>query len=206
MNLDRKISDIIFENSLTRYSGGDNENADCISLVFNDFQIQALNKMIQGVVDYIENKQIDLNFKKLTEDAIEPSYAHEGEDACFDIYTSEQVTIMPHRTVPVKTGIAFEIPKGYKLSIKNRSGITIKGLGGTYHDYARVMLGTVDQGYRNEVMIMVYNQEDYPITVSKHTKLAQVELEKVAIANLKKVEEFKTETLRGLNGFGSTGK
>lgn len=199
---DRKISDIVHESSIVKYVI-DESDERWLSLAFNDLQLQSLTKIINGVVNYVENKHINLNFKKLTEDAIEPSYAHEGEDACFDIYTSEEITIEAKDTKPVKTGIAFEIPQGYKLSIKNRSGITIKGLDG---NYVRVMLGTVDQGYRNEVMIMVYNQEAHAVTIPKHTKLAQVELEKVAIAKLNRVEEFSSETKRGLDGFGSTGK
>lgn len=172
--------------------------------VFNNNQIEILSRITECIFNYCElkNSVIPVNFKKVSNDAITPSYAHGYEDACFDIYTSEEVCIEANKTVPVKTGIAFEIPKGYKLSIKNRSGITIKGLNGKY---VRVMLGTVDEGYRNEVMIMTYNQENHDVIIPKHTKLAQVELEKVVHAELKEVNNFNTETVRGLDGFGSSG-
>ena len=67
-----------------------------------------------------------------------------------------------------------------------------------------VYLGTVDQGYRNEVGIMVKNEEDFPVIIPKGTKLAQMVLEKVQQCTFTEVEEV-SETERGLGGFGSTG-
>lgn len=200
----REVYDIVCNNSIFRYKDI-NDDQEYMHLALTDLQVKVMVDTFYDLFQLTEKKKqlVPLNFKKLTEDAITPAYAHIGEDACFDIYTSEEVTIEANKTVPVKTGIAFEIPKGYKLSIKNRSGITIKGLNG---NYVRVMLGTVDQGYRNEVMVMTYNQENHDVVIPKHTKLAQIELEQVAIAKLCEVKEFESETQRGLNGFGSTGK
>lgn len=188
-------------NSINSYNIGERLATE----TFNEHQIEMLSNALETLFNYYDMKKsiVKLNFKKVVEDAITPSYAHGIEDACFDIHTSEEVVIGANETTPIKTGIAFEIPKGYKLSIKNRSGITIKGLDG---NYVRVMLGTVDQGYRNEVMIMTYNQENHSVTIPKHTKLAQIELEKVVHADLRPVTEFSEDTKRGLNGFGSTDK
>ena len=68
-----------------------------------------------------------------------------------------------------------------------------------------VYLGTVDQGYRNEVGIMVKNEEDFPIIIPKGTKLAQIVLEKIQQCTFTEVEEVNNDTSRGLGGFGSTG-
>ncbi|WP_417921680.1 dUTP diphosphatase, partial [Clostridioides difficile] len=67
-----------------------------------------------------------------------------------------------------------------------------------------VRLGTVDSGYRGEIKIITYNEEDFDILIPKHTKLAQGVFQQVPRAILKVVDEL-TSSERGSNGFGSTG-
>ncbi|MCD2370942.1 deoxyuridine 5'-triphosphate nucleotidohydrolase [Bacillus sp. BS3(2021)] len=92
---------------------------------------------------------MNVNIKRLSPDAKIPQYAH-ASDACFDLVATEDVIIEPGETALVKTGLAFEIPEGYEMQIRPRSGITLK-------TKLRVQLGTVDAGYRGEVGVIVDN-------------------------------------------------
>ncbi|MDI0267830.1 deoxyuridine 5'-triphosphate nucleotidohydrolase [Clostridioides difficile] len=164
---------------------------------------------------------INIKIKKLNPIAIVPSYAKEG-DSGIDLYTLEDTVIPTKSAVAISTGIALEIPYGYEMQVRPRSGISLKGLlftrDVTVYDkvqpkkqmkksfivHPTVRLGTVDSGYRGEIKIITYNEEDFDIVISKHTKLAQGVFQQVPRAILKVVEEL-TSSERGNDGFGSTG-
>ena len=162
---------------------------------------------------------ININVKKLNEDAIIPSYAH-LDDTGFDLYAVEDTFIKSNETAIVKTGLAFELPKGYGVVVRPRSGNTLKGVpncikmvkGDYYGDYylceerikARVQIGTVDEGYRGEIGILTTNYEMDTIKIPKGTKLAQGVIERIPKATFTVVDEFITESSRGSNGYGST--
>lgn len=93
--------------------------------------------------------EMNVNIKRLSPDAQIPAYAH-ATDAGFDLVAAEDVIIEPGDTACVPTGLAFEIPEGYEMQIRPRSGITLK-------TPLRVQLGTVDAGYRGEVGVIVDN-------------------------------------------------
>jgi dUTP pyrophosphatase len=164
---------------------------------------------------------IPVNIKLLSKQATIPTYAHEG-DSGFDIRAVKDVYIAPGSRVKVSTGLAFEIPDGYELQIRPRSGITSKtGL--------RVQLGTIDAGYRGEVSVLVdnidtpsgtkvshnirgetdqtlpyeYHRDGYIIHIGD--RIAQAVLVPVYHAEFSVVDEFTDVTSRGANGFGSTG-
>ncbi|EGT5447385.1 TPA: deoxyuridine 5'-triphosphate nucleotidohydrolase [Clostridioides difficile] len=164
---------------------------------------------------------INVKVKKLNQDAIVPSYAKEG-DSGIDLYTLKDTVIPAKSTVAIPTGIALEIPYGYEMQVRPRSGISLKGLLFTrnvivydkmqpekqirksFIVHPTVRLGTVDSGYRGEIKIITYNEEDFEILIPKHTKLAQGVFQQVPRAILKVVDEL-TSSERGSNGFGSTG-
>ncbi len=165
---------------------------------------------------------INVKIKKLNPVAIIPSYAKEG-DSGIDLYTLEDTTIPARSAVAISTGIALEIPYGYEMQVRPRSGISLNGLEETYaikdketgeifaygktesdKMYPTVRFGTVDSGYRGEIKIITYNEEDFDIVIPKHTKLAQGAFQKVPRAVLKVVDEL-TSSERGDDGFGSTG-
>ncbi len=102
---------------------------------------------------YEGGNEMNVNIKRLSPDAQIPAYAH-ATDAGFDLVASEDVIIEPGETACVPTGLAFEIPKGYEMQIRPRSGITLK-------TPLRVQLGTVDAGYRGEVGVIVDNIAEY---------------------------------------------
>lgn len=172
---------------------------------------------------------INVKIKKLSQDAIVPSYAKEG-DSGIDLYTLEEIIIPAKSAVAIPTGIALEIPYGYEMQVRPRSGISLKGLHGwkklwkiinpasreiekeefVWKEdffimvYPNVRLGTVDSGYRGEIKIITYNEEDFEILIPKHTKLAQGVFQQVPRAILKVVDELNISE-RGNDGFGSTG-
>ncbi|EMM6192121.1 TPA: dUTP diphosphatase [Clostridioides difficile] len=153
---------------------------------------------------------INVKIKKLSPNAIIPIYAKEG-DSGIDLYTLENTVIPARSAVAISTGIALEIPFGYEMQVRPRSGISLNGIEGmfflnakTTRIYPTVRFGTVDSGYRGEIKIITYNEEDFEILIPKHTKLAQGVFQQVPRAILKVVDELSNSE-RGNSGFGSTG-
>lgn len=89
-----------------------------------------------------------------------PKYAKTG-DSGFDLVAAEDTVIWPGETKVVPTGLAFEIPPGYELQVRPRSGMT-------RNTKLRVVLGTVDSGYRGEVGVLVDNTEILKRPICKH--------------------------------------
>lgn len=146
-----------------------------------------------------------MNVKRLNKDAVLPKFAHDT-DSGFDLFTSEDLTLEKNQKGVAKTGLIIEIPRGWGIQIKNKSGITLKGAPTTAGNNADVTIyeGTIDMDYRGELMIMLKNEEQDQITIPKHTKLAQGVLRKVYHCEFVEVDEVN-ETTRGEGGFGSTG-
>ena len=146
-----------------------------------------------------------MNIKKISKDAVTPKFAH-STDSGFDLFTSEELTLEANQKGVAKTGIIFEIPNGWGIQIKNKSGITLKGVPTTSGVNADITVyeGTIDMDYRGELMIMLKNEENHQITIPKHTKLAQGVLRKVYHCEFNEVLEV-SESERGQGGFGSTG-
>jgi dUTP pyrophosphatase len=134
---------------------------------------------------------------KLGEGAILPRYATPGA-AGFDIAANEQVTIEPGETKLVGTGLFFEIPEGYELQVRPRSGVSLK-------TKLRISNspGTVDSDYRGEVKIIIDNRGDTPYTVYFAERIAQGVIQKVEQATFN-VKTDLSETERGEGGFGHT--
>lgn len=105
-----------------------------------------------------EDRTVSFGFKRLTDDAIIPTKAH-PTDSGYDLYANEDVIIEPGDTAIVKTGIAVELPAGYEAQIRPRSGVTAK-------TKLRAQLGTIDNGYRGEIGVIVDNIEIPPFTFS----------------------------------------
>lgn len=139
-----------------------------------------------------------LKFKKLEADVIGiTSPAIEG-DAGYDIYCAAPITIAPHSAGCASTKIAIELPVGYWMEILPKSGLATK------HSIA-VHNGVVDNGYRGEVVILLYNHGDKPYSFAKNDKVAQGVIRKLHDFELTEVKNL-SDTSRGHKGFGSTGK
>ena len=151
---------------------------------------------------------LDVKVKILSPNAVVPKYAH-ATDTGFDLYTSEDLVLDPKCTGIAKTGLAFELPEGWGIMLRNRSGITVNGcpaitLNNSKNVPVTVFIGTLDEDYRGEIGIMVRNDSEQSILIPAGTKLAQGVLEKVYQATFTLVEEL-SNTTRGQGGFGSTG-
>lgn len=142
-----------------------------------------------------------INIKKLDKNAIIPTYTTPGA-AGADLYAllSDALTIKSGETVLVSTGIAMEIPEGFVGLIFARSGLsTKKGLAPANK------VGVIDSDYRGEIKVPLYNQSPISQTVEKGERIAQIIITPFLSADFKQVEELDN-TLRGTNGFGSTGR
>ena len=154
-----------------------------------------------------------LGFKKVHPDAVLPKYAHQG-DAGMDVCAVEDVVLWPFTPTLVKTGLVAEIPDGYELQVRPRSGLALKR-GITVWNSP----GTVDCGYKGEIgVILLWTpkcERDIDDTVRvkenigvvyiyKGERIAQLVLAPVTKAEVVEISEVG-ETERGTGGFGSTG-
>jgi len=144
--------------------------------------------------------KVPVRFRKLVPEAIIPSYAHPG-DAGADLYALEDTWVAPYSTVPVRTGIAVEIPEGWEIQIRPRSGWALKCLGYLLPNSP----GTIDSGYRDEVKVLVRNTSVSALAISRGDRIAQAVLSRVYEIAWIEVEDLE-ESVRGLGGLGSTGR
>lgn len=137
-------------------------------------------------------------YKKVRSGAVSPEYKTSGS-AGFDLACAEKFNIRPGETVAVPTGLAFEVPQGFELQIRPRSGISLK-------TNLLVVLGTVDSDYRGEVAIICKNIGKEILGFDEGSRLAQGVLSPVVQSNLTEVVgKDLSDTERGCGGFGSTG-
>ena len=141
-----------------------------------------------------------LDVKKLREGAILPSHGS-ALSAGYDLYAclDAPVTIPPHETVLVGTGLAVALPEGWFAAIFARSGLAAKqGL------RPANCVGVCDADYRGEYMVPIHNDSDHPRTLEHGERMAQMILLPCQTLTFREVEEL-TDTDRGAGGFGSTG-
>ncbi len=115
-------------------------------------------------------------------------------------FLPECVIIAPGGRSLIPTGLSFEIPSGYEVQVRPRSGLAIKN-GITCLNAP----GTIDADYRGEVKVILYNAGSEPFTVNNGDRIAQVVVAPVTTGYFQKVSELSS-TERGSGGFGSTGK
>lgn len=139
-----------------------------------------------------------LNVKQIHPDAQPPRYATHGA-ACFDLVAIDGAEIPPMFAATLRTGLAFEIPEGYKMAIYSRSGHGFKN--GVRLSNA---VGVIDADYRGEVMVRLHNDGDRPFVVEPGDRVAQAEIVPVERISFEVVAEL-SRTERGGAGFGSTG-
>lgn len=143
---------------------------------------------------------IQVRFAKVGANAILP--ARQSQHAAgYDVYAclGSDLTIARGKITPVPTGLSVEIPPGYHISIRARSGMAVK------HGLTPVNTpGTIDADYRGEIFVPLINlgQEDY--TIKHGDRIAQLLLEKTYHIEWQEGELSDTE--RGEGKFGSTGK
>jgi dUTP pyrophosphatase len=128
-----------------------------------------------------------------------PAYAHPG-DAGADLVAAEDAELAPGARRAVRTGIAVAIPVGYVGLVHPRSGLAAR-LGVTVLNAP----GTVDAGYRGEILVILVNHDPAnPVKISRGDRIAQLVVQRVEHARFQVVDELD-DTARGAGGHGSTG-
>ncbi len=139
-----------------------------------------------------------LKIKNISDNPM-PCYKNPG-DAGMDIYSNEDMRISPFNWKLISTGIYLEIPEGYEVQVRSRSGLALK--------WGITVLnspGTIDSGYRGEVGVILRNHDYRSYTVKKGDRIAQLVMAAVVTADIEEITEL-TNTERSDGGFGSTGK
>lgn len=142
---------------------------------------------------------MQVKIKKLTSDAVIPTYATPGS-ACFDISTTTTGIIPANHTAVLHTGLAFEIPQDHVMLVFSRSG----------HGFKRDVrlsncVGVIDSDYRGELLVKMRTDGYFNMPVESGDRIAQgmiIPVQQVAFLE----EEELSDTSRGTGGFGSTGQ
>jgi dUTP pyrophosphatase len=129
----------------------------------------------------------------------EPSYAKAG-DAGADLRSTKKLSIAPGSRELVPTGVSIALPSGFVGLVHPRSGLALRH-GVTVLNSP----GTIDAGYRGEIMVTLYNSSSELFEVEKGDRIAQLLIQRVERADFIAVEKLP-DSDRGQSGFGSTGK
>jgi dUTP pyrophosphatase len=142
---------------------------------------------------------VDVLVRRLDPDLPVPAYAHPG-DAGADLVSAEDVTLGPGERRLVHTGVAVALPDGFVGLVHPRSGLAAR-LGVTVLNAP----GTVDAGYRGEILVNLINHDPVAtVTVGRGDRIAQLIVQRVERAAFHVVDELP-DTARGTGGHGSTG-
>ncbi len=147
---------------------------------------------------------IKIKIKRISDEFSEiplPSYATEGSSG-MDIRAvlKEPETLKPGEVKLISTNLSVEIPIGYEIQVRPRSGLAAKyGIGVLNSP------GTIDSDYRGEVKIILFNFGKDPFEIKSGERIAQIILSKVYKAEIEESSNLN-ETKRGEGGFGHTGK
>jgi len=141
-----------------------------------------------------------IKYSRLNQRAIIPA-RQSAHAAGYDVYAclEQDLKLAPRDIFPVPTGIAVEIPPGYHISIRARSGLSVK------HGLTPINSpGTIDADYRGEIFVPLINLGAEAYTIKHGDRIAQMLLEKTYDIDWR--EDTLATTERGEGKFGSTGK
>lgn len=156
---------------------------------------------LSNLTEEMENMiyKVDLNYSSKEGRLL--SYNYES-DSGFDLYSIEQITIPAFGRALVPTGIVLDIPEGFEVQIRSKSGLALnQGL------MVLNSPGTIDQGYVGEIKVIIFNTNNNSVIVERGMKVAQAVLANVVsgkFVTLNKIDNVDQKE-RGSNGFGSTG-
>ena len=145
---------------------------------------------------------MNIQVKKLKSNAQLPTRGS-AYAAGYDLYAcpeEDSVTIAPHTTAKIGTGLSIAVPEGYFGAVFARSGLASKqGL------RPANCVGVCDSDYRGEYIVALHNDTDLEQTVNKGDRIAQLVVMPYLAVEFEEKDEL-SETERGAGGFGSTGK
>ena len=141
---------------------------------------------------------LEVKIKRIHADAKLPLQANTG-DAGMDLYSIVTVEIPSGEARLIQTGLQIELPKGTEAQIRPRSGLALK--------HSLTVLnspGTIDEGYRGEIGVIIINHGKETFIVEKSMRIAQMVIQTVPVVQLTEVNEL-SQSERGSSGFGSSG-
>ncbi len=144
---------------------------------------------------------VSVNLKLIAKGASVPAYQTMGASGC-DVSSclDAPLVVAAGQRCAVPTGLAFEIPEGYEIQVRPRSGLALRQ-GLTVLNAP----GTIDADYRGELKVILVNLGTEPVTINSGDRIAQLVLATVPKMQLT-VVEILGDSVRGANGFGSTGR
>uniref|UniRef100_A0A832LJ99 Deoxyuridine 5'-triphosphate nucleotidohydrolase n=1 Tax=Ignavibacterium album TaxID=591197 RepID=A0A832LJ99_9BACT len=150
------------------------------------------------------SETVEIKIKRLSDEFSDvplPAYATE-ESAGMDIRAAvkDELIIEPGKVALVPTNLSVEIPKGYEIQVRPRSGLAANHSIGILNSP-----GTIDSDYRGEVKIILMNFGDQPFAIHRGDRIAQLVVSKVYSAKIVETENLNS-SIRGEGGFGHTGK
>lgn len=143
-----------------------------------------------------------IKVQRLLPSAQMPRYAHTGPfgDLAADLFAAEAVTLAPigepGATLPVRTGLALELPSSHGALVEDRSGLAVRGI--------TTLAGVIDPGYRGELKVVVTNLGSEAHVIAPGHRIAQLRIVERIQATFEETNTL-AEAPRGAAGFGSTG-
>lgn len=142
-------------------------------------------------------KRIDRKFN----DIPLPSYSTEGSSGMDVRAAVDAEMIIPKGKIGlVPTNLKLEIPLGYEIQVRARSGLALKNGIGVFNSP-----GTIDSDYRGELKIILFNFGEKDFIINRGDRIAQLVLSKVYLAELNETDDLN-DSERGSGGFGHSGK
>jgi dUTP pyrophosphatase len=162
--------------------------------------VDDLQKQFDSQSESIIDTKVPLRFINESENK-NPEYAYQS-DSGFDLRSTEEVWIHSNDRKIIPTGLRFDIPEGYEIQVRSKSGLALnQGL------MVLNSPGTVDSGYQGEIKVIMFNTTNQKVKIEKGQKVAQAVL--CPVVSGKWVDLIKVEKIndkdRNSNGFGSTG-
>lgn len=142
---------------------------------------------------------MDIEIELMTETAKLPVYSTE-EAAGADLCSAESAMLLPNEYRVVRTGLRMDIPKGYHVEIRSRSGLAAK-----HGVFVLNSPGTVDSDYTGEVGVILCNVSQKPFIIAIGDRIAQMVVMKHETVDFHQVVSVDKTTERGSGGFGHTG-
>ena len=162
--------------------------------------VDDLQKQFDSESQSIVDTKVPLRFINDSENK-NPEYAYQS-DSGFDLRSSEDIWIHPNSRKLISTGMRFDIPEGYEIQVRSKSGLALnQGL------MVLNSPGTVDSGYQGEIKVIMFNTTNEKVKIEKGQKMAQAVL--CPVVSGKWVDLIRVNNIndkdRNSNGFGSTG-
>ncbi len=151
----------------------------------------------EGLMADIEGIPV-IKIEKVREDAFIPEKAYKT-DSGYDCRIPDDLHLRAGQLKLVKLGFRLELPSGWECQMRGRSGISTD-----YRVLFTLGIGTIDSGYRGEIMVPFLNFGVTPAYFGRGTKMSQMVFKKIDIVRLEE-GEVNVNTERGESGFGSTG-